>query len=1062
MIKLLRFSKPPLPLPFHLPPFRFKSSTIRRRRRIPNDHIIPGTSCDSTVESGSVGASSLLENITEIIGVGFGADRGGNAAGTMLDGKGDGEGRSEGRRNRKCSFSDHITQGVRRNSPQQVKPTLWKEHRDCDGDDGVQPLVKEVMEVDEDCDVSPMVGKITQIVQFDAAGKGMEERLAESFDGGMITINPEIVEKVLKSCFKVGDLGRRFFDWCKLQPGFQHTTETYNVMLYIAGDSMVLETLLSEMDRSSVPKNIKTWSTVVSQYGKYKQIGMVVKTYQDMIRSGGCKPDQRLLETLIRILCDSKEADLAMEFYHDMTKNTEMEISNDLLETLLRASLRSGNHENASLLRADLIENADESVAYRRLFRSFCSSGKLDEAQTILLEMKNRNISFSLVDRRILLKNLCFSDKPEETLAFFETMKTEEYHQIDSDDYGVLIYGLLKEPDYFLPAILKFHEMKKLGLVPTVATYTQIIRHLLKSSDGGCCSGIEASKLYDEMIENGVQPDIVTATTLLSGYIRNNNISEAINVFKKMTIISNLTSEVYSTFVKNLCIKSHPLEAFDLIFEMLKISDVKLDDKTSNLAVSSLHHIGQLAKARKLQDIFTSGELYPCTPEVLPNEKSGKDWKSDDATMVRDLNEICEVLTSPMKDWEWMKSELEKKNLPTKLNPCFVLEILRRVRRNGHAALSFFSWITTPADTATPARFGHENATDAYNMAMKIAGGAKDFKHMRRLFLDMKRRRCLITADTWTIIIFQYGRAGLTSIALDYFRQMKLDGIQPNRTTFNLILIFLSESKRDAEASFKIFREMISEGYIPDEKTLSSYLTYLSNSGHFSQARASVNILQKTGFSPKSANYLLIRCLSRSGRMDDALKLFDEMPNVDNAHVYGSLIHGLLRAGRSDDAESKLKEMSDSGIPYTTHIYTSLIVHFFRIGQIAKAIETFEKMVSPESILKPTVVTYSAMIRGLCSAGMVEDSWIMFRRMRSDGVRPDFELYSVFLKCLCKVGRAEEAMSLLTEMMNGGISPSCVNFKTVFYGLNLEGKSDLSQNVLRMKRNLALSKRFTA
>ncbi|PHT88956.1 putative polyamine oxidase 4 [Capsicum annuum] len=76
---------------------------------------------------------------------------------------------------------------------------------------------------------------------------------------------------------------------------------------------------------------------------------------------------------------------------------------------------------------------------------------------------------------------------------------------------------------------------------------------------------------------------------------------------------------------------------------------------------------------------------------------------------------------------------------------------------------------------------------------------------------------------------------------------------------------------------------------------------------------------------------------------------------------------------------------------------------------------------------------------------------VLFHQMRKNGPYPDFKAYSMFISCLCRIGNSEEALQLVSEMLDVGIVPSIVNYNTLFYGLNIEGKQDLAKTLLHMK-----------
>ena len=114
-------------------------------------------------------------------------------------------------------------------------------------------------------DVSPIVHRITEILRSENTVIPLGQQSEETG----ISFSSGIVEKVLESCFKVGYFALQFFDWANLPPGFSRTAETYNVMIYIAGEAEdfdLVEKLVRQMDEESCLKNIKTWTILISHY----------------------------------------------------------------------------------------------------------------------------------------------------------------------------------------------------------------------------------------------------------------------------------------------------------------------------------------------------------------------------------------------------------------------------------------------------------------------------------------------------------------------------------------------------------------------------------------------------------------------------------------------------------------------------------------------------------------------------------------------------------------------------------------------------------------------------
>ncbi|XP_042511456.1 putative pentatricopeptide repeat-containing protein At5g06400, mitochondrial isoform X1 [Macadamia integrifolia] len=925
-------------------------------------------------------------------------------------------------------------------------------------------------------DVSPIVHKITEVVRAENQTISMEERLENS---GFL-YDPEIVEKVLKRCFKVRGLALRFFNWVKHRAGFNHTTGTYNTMIFIAGEGKefdLVEKLVEEMEKNLCHKDVKTWSILISHYGKAKMIGKALLVFEKMKKSVS-EPDERAYKLIISSLSAVGKADIAMELYKEMV-HKEMVVDLKLYQQLLNCLSRSGNVSSVRSVGDDMIKiyQFPEHTVYSHMLKSFCISGRIREALELIHELKSRNITVDTGSLQILVKGLCRADRIADALEIADIIKKNNV--VHGKVYEIIISGYLRKND-ISKALELFTSVKESGHLPAVTTYTELMQHLFQSNEYQ-----RACELYDDMLENGVEPDSVAIMAVVAGHVRHSHVSQAWEVFRSMKEKGfKISQKSYSVFIEELCRVSRADEAFKLLNDMWD-SKLNIGDGIFHLVITCLEKGGELEKVKILKQMQTTfrlqeGELAALT---LNNQShsggSNSNYDLSDSTELgqnvnsnqvqsgktevhlvqlppvvynsHDLHKICGILSSSM-DWCLMQDALEK--CAVQFTPELVVEILRNCQRHGYAALQFFRWVGL--------RPGYNHTAETYNMSIKISGCAKDFKHMRNLYLEMRRRDCLITSETWTIMIMQYGRAGLTEIALQKFKEMKADGFQPSGSTFKYLIICLCGRKgRKVDEAIKTFSEMICAGFMPDKELFEICLDCLCEMGKLSDARRLTESLRKDGLTIPIYDSLLIRALCRARRLEDALALVDERGQGQSTlyrYIFGSIIHGLLREGRLDDAFLKVEELKQLSIYPTVHVYTSFIVYFFKEKQMARALEIFKKMV--DDGCEPTIVTYSALIRGYMDMGMVSDAWSVFRRMTLKGPFPDFKTYSMFINCLCKVSRSEEALQLIHEMMDKGIFPSTVNFRIVFHGLNREGKQDLAQSVSKTKWVLKSKRKF--
>ncbi|KAL3617722.1 hypothetical protein CASFOL_038043 [Castilleja foliolosa] len=894
-------------------------------------------------------------------------------------------------------------------------------------------------------DVRPIVRKVTEIVRSTNSEISMEEKL-ESAD---FVFNEEVIENVLKNCFKAPHLAFRFFNWVKLKKGFRHTTDVYNVMIKLAvegKDFALVEELSLEMEKYNCGKNIKTWTILMLHYGKSKLIGKALLTFDEMKRAG-VEPDSIVYRTMIRMLCDAGKADLALEFYKDTVIN---EVSLDLpsYKNLLKCFALFGKFDAAHLVVENMMSLSEipETQVYVLLLKSLCIAGRIKESLELIRDLNSKNIVLDTGVFETLVKGLSSNDRITDAMEILEIMKKK--NMFEEKIYNILISAYLRRNEVS-EAFDLFREAKKHGNI-SVSTYTNLMQHLFWKNEFE--KGFE---LYNEMLQKGVQLDSVAITAVAAGYVRQNRASEAWEVFKSMDDTGiKPTSKSYTILINELCKVSKTDQIVKALTEM-QVRKVNIRDDVFKQVICYMEKQGEIDKLNAVMRIPRGLTFHPrvrdrekqnagqCNqPELLRNSEPKQIIAQERLYENCDIKEVCQILSSST-DW---CDKLEK--LHFQFTPDLVVKVLQNCGPNIGTALNFFSWVGK--------QDGFSHNERSYNMALKIAGQGKNFKQMKSLFHEMRRKGCLITSDTWTIMIMQYGRTGLTDIALSNFREMKDSGCKPAKSTYSSLITSLCGKKgRKIDEAIEIYQEMVQMGLAPDKELVETYVGCLCEVNKLTDAKNCIKSLDKFGYSAPLSYSLYFRALCRAGKLEDALVLMDEIGserNILDQYTYGSLIHGLLRRGNLEEALAKMKYMENLGTRPSVHVYTDLMIYYLKEKEINRALETLEEM--EKRGCQPSVVTYSALICGYVRLGKVNDAWDVFDRLKKNGPAPDFKTYSMFIDCLSKTGKSEEAFKLVKIMMRDGIVPSTINFRNIIYGLNREGKSSLARVVQKEKLEL--------
>ncbi|XAR64807.1 hypothetical protein NMG60_11008651 [Bertholletia excelsa] len=911
--------------------------------------------------------------------------------------------------------------------------------------------------------ISPTVHKLTDIVRGGNGTVPMEEQLENSG----FEFDSEVVQKVLMRCMRVPYLAIRFFNWVKMKNGFIPNTKMYNALIYIAGEAKefeLVEELVKEMENNLCQKDHKTWTILIMHYGKAKLIGKALLKFEQM-RKSGLEPDAVVYKTVLSLLCNAGKADIALVFYKEMV-GKDMILDMGLYKLLLKCLAQCGDISAAYLVAEDMIKISEvpECHAFSSLLKSFCISGRIREALELIRELKHKNASLETEHFETLVKGLCRADRIADALEIVDILKKR--NSANANIYGILINGYLRRNDVS-KALDLFQCIKDSAHRPRTSTYTELLQHLFRLNEFQ-----KASEIYHEILEKEIELDNVAMTAIVAGHIRQSHIAEAWEFLKSMEEKGvRATQKSYTIFIKELC-KASKTNDILKVLDKMQASKIVIRDHIFLLVRSYLEKKGEMEKAEKVKQIQRVSKIHPheskagnnimlCDQKLSANSNlNHEEEERRDSHLLEsfpnfyddhDTQEVYRILSSSM-DWCAMQEALEKCTI--KFNPPLVLQILQKCRLNAHVALHFFSWVGKQADCS--------HTAETYNMAIKISGQGKDFRHMRSLFFEMRRNGCAITSDTWTIMIMQYGRAGLTEIALRNFKEMKVSNCKPTGSTYKCLITSLCEGNgKKVDEAIMAFHEMINEGFIPAKELIEIYLKCLCGVGKLLDARRCIESLKRIGFTVPLAYSLYVRALCRAGRLEEALTLIDEVGPEQHTltqYTYGSLVHALLRRGKLEEALAKVESMKQLGIRPTVHIYTSLMAHFFKENQTRSALEVLEKMKGEGC--EPTIVTYMALIRGYINSEKLDDAMKVFHHIKLNGPSPDFRIYSMLITCLCRVGKSEEALQLISEMLDHGIVPSAINFRTVFYGLNREGKRNLADTVLHKKLDVKKRRKF--
>ncbi|CAL1142865.1 unnamed protein product [Cladocopium goreaui] len=136
--------------------------------------------------------------------------------------------------------------------------------------------------------------------------------------------------------------------------------------------------------------------------------------------------------------------------------------------------------------------------------------------------------------------------------------------------------------------------------------------------------------------------------------------------------------------------------------------------------------------------------------------------------------------------------------------------------------------------------------------------------------------------------------------------------------------------------------------------------------------------------------------------------------------TFGSMLDACARAGKMDKAKTWLERMAEAMLQPSKHCYTSLVKGAATKGDLALAEHWMQKM---EADGYTDEMSYGSILQACSASASVEKAEKWFRRMLSQGLRPNAVVMCSLLNCYAEGGEKEGAERWLQECPQLAVQP---------------------------------------
>lgn len=340
----------------------------------------------------------------------------------------------------------------------------------------------------------------------------------------------------------------------------------------------------------------------------------------------------------------------------------------------------------------------------------------------------------------------------------------------------------------------------------------------------------------------------------------------------------------------------------------------------------------------------------------------------------------------------------------------------------------------------------------------------------KRILSMMITEGCYPNREIFNSLIHAYCKSRDYSYAYKLFKKMIKCGCQPGYLVYNIFIGSVCSNEEQPSSDIldlveKAYSEMLDLGVVLNKVNVSNFARCLCGAGKFDQAFKIICEMMGKGFVPDDSTYSkVIGFLCDASKVEKAFSLFEEMKRngiVPSVYTYTILIDSFCKAGLIQQARKWFDEMLHKGCTPNVVTYTALIHAYLKAKQMPVADELFEMMLLEGC--KPNVVTYTALIDGHCKAGQIEKACQIYARMRGDIESSDMDkyfkldhnncegpnviTYGALVDGLCKANRVKEAHELLDTMLAHGCEPNQIVYDAVIDGFCKIGKLQDAQEV---------------
>ncbi|KAI5062783.1 hypothetical protein GOP47_0023322 [Adiantum capillus-veneris] len=269
---------------------------------------------------------------------------------------------------------------------------------------------------------------------------------------------------------------------------------------------------------------------------------------------------------------------------------------------------------------------------------------------------------------------------------------------------------------------------------------------------------------------------------------------------------------------------------------------------------------------------------------------------------------------------------------------------------------------------------------------------------------------------SWNVLLAGYIQHGYSEVALNYYKQIKSEGLVANCITFACLLRACGCTGA-ADIGTEIHNEIAEMGFLRNDGLLGAALVEMYAAlGLISKAQ---EVFEELLTRNAACWNVLIAAHSEYGQFEEALKCFDVMKLegvTPNEITFACTLRACGEIGADGKGEELHDEIVRKGLLGKDDVLLTALVHMYvKCGSMSVAQQVLDKFSVQD------VVSWNALITGYCQQGFCTEAFNCFQAMKRKGISPSSITFACLLKA-CSISDAlEKGKMIHLEIVRGGL-----------------------------------------